>query len=62
MRFPFSFHELIAPAVAQEQAATAGGAAQLIGVVRAQVSEISGRLDATRQELADLPEIGRAHV
>lgn len=55
MRFPFSFHELVAPAAAQEQAAATGGAAQLIGVVRAQVSEISGRLDATRQELADLP-------
>lgn len=55
MRVPFPFHELVAPAAAQDAAAATGGAAQLIGAVRGQIGEISTRLDATRQELADFP-------
>ncbi len=55
MRVSFPFDGLILPASAEEPAAATGGAAQLIGVVRGQVGEIGGRLDATRQELADLP-------
>ncbi len=55
MRVSFPFHELIAPAAAQDQAAASGGAARLIGAVRGQVGEIGERLVATRQELADLP-------
>ncbi len=55
MRVPFPFPGLILPASAEEPAAASGGAAQLIGIVRGQVGEIGGRLDATRQELADLP-------
>lgn len=54
MRVVFPFLDLTRPAAAQEPPA-AGGAAQLIGTVRTHVGEISERLGATKEALADLP-------